>query len=81
MAKNLVMHARIVSAAITGGRKRMPVPPLVAVETAQTMLDLAEEVLRALVTDARDQGHTWQEIGDLLGTSRQAAFQRFGDRS
>ena len=23
-------------------------------------------------------GHIWQEIGDALGTSRQAAFQRFG---
>lgn len=26
----------------------------------------------------RDAGHTWQEIGDLLGVTRQAAFQRFG---
>ncbi|WP_331721363.1 DUF3887 domain-containing protein [Streptomyces sp. NBC_00212] len=23
-------------------------------------------------------GHTWQELGDLLGVTRQAAFQRFG---
>ena len=29
-------------------------------------------------SSARTQGHTWQEIGDVLGTSRQAAFQRFG---
>ncbi|MFF3191873.1 DUF3887 domain-containing protein [Streptomyces misionensis] len=27
---------------------------------------------------SRDAGHTWQEIGDLLGVTRQAAFQRFG---
>ena len=25
-----------------------------------------------------DAGHTWQELGDLLGVTRQAAFQRFG---
>jgi hypothetical protein len=23
-------------------------------------------------------GHTWREIGDALGVSKQAAFQRFG---
>jgi len=30
------------------------------------------------VQQCRDAGHTWQEIGDLLGVTRQAAFQRFG---
>ena len=38
----------------------------------------AEATLRDTVDEARVAGHTWQEIGDLLGTSRQAAFQRFG---
>ncbi|HEY0449801.1 MAG TPA: hypothetical protein VGD70_11820, partial [Actinophytocola sp.] len=38
----------------------------------------AEEALRQAVERARDAGHTWQEIGEVLGTSRQAAFQRFG---
>ncbi|MFJ9562326.1 DUF3887 domain-containing protein [Streptomyces fuscichromogenes] len=39
---------------------------------------LAEQVLRLCVQQSRDAGHTWQEIGDLLGVTRQAAFQRFG---
>jgi hypothetical protein len=30
------------------------------------------------VAGARDSGHTWAEIGQVLGTSRQAAFQRSG---
>ena len=30
------------------------------------------------VAQARESGHTWAEIGQILGTSRQAAFQRFG---
>jgi hypothetical protein len=30
------------------------------------------------VRRAREAGHTWAEIGQELGTSRQAAFQRFG---
>lgn len=39
---------------------------------------LAEQVLKLCVQQARDAGHTWQEVGDLLGVTRQAAFQRFG---
>jgi hypothetical protein len=38
----------------------------------------AEDALRRAVEEARASGRTWQEIGDVLGTSRQAAFQRFG---
>ncbi|HET9140758.1 DUF3887 domain-containing protein [Actinophytocola sp.] len=52
--------------------------PLVAVSGALRMVRGAEAELRAAVESARSAGHTWQEIGDLLGTSRQAAFQRFG---
>ncbi|MEU0845829.1 DUF3887 domain-containing protein [Streptomyces sp. NPDC005962] len=40
--------------------------------------DLAEQVLKLCAQQSRDAGHTWQEIGDLLGVTRQAAFQRFG---
>jgi hypothetical protein len=39
---------------------------------------LAGQVLTLCVQQSRDAGHTWQEIGDLLGVTRQAAFQRFG---
>ncbi|MFE7859294.1 DUF3887 domain-containing protein [Streptomyces sp. NPDC057403] len=39
---------------------------------------VAGQVLKLCVQQARDAGHTWQEIGDLLGVTRQAAFQRFG---
>ncbi len=38
----------------------------------------AGTLVAAAVTAARDAGRTWQEIGDVLGISRQAAFQRFG---
>lgn len=39
---------------------------------------MAEQVLKLCVQQSRDAGHTWQELGDLLGVTRQAAFQRFG---
>jgi len=48
------------------------------VRRAQEADVLAGQVLKLCVQQARDAGHTWQEIGDLLGVTRQAAFQRFG---
>ena len=45
---------------------------------AQRVDELAEQLLKLSVQQSRDAGHTWQEIGDLLGVTRQAAFQRFG---
>jgi Protein of unknown function (DUF3887) len=38
----------------------------------------AQDLLRSAVDRARAEGHTWQQIGEALGTTRQAAFQRFG---
>ena len=40
---------------------------------------LTDEILARLVAAARGRGVTWQAIGNALGTSRQAAFQRFGN--
>lgn len=52
--------------------------PLDRVAAARDLARTADEALRAAVDTARADGHTWQEVGDVLGTSRQAAFQRFG---
>jgi hypothetical protein len=38
----------------------------------------ANEALQDAVDRARDAGRSWREIGDVLGTTRQAAVQRFG---
>ncbi|MFJ2401350.1 DUF3887 domain-containing protein [Streptomyces xanthochromogenes] len=48
------------------------------VRRARDVDGLAGQVLKLTVQQSRDAGHTWQEIGDLLGVTRQAAFQRFG---
>lgn len=46
---------------------------------ATRSLDLiVDDTLRALVLRAREAGHTWAEIGEVLHVTRQAAFQRFG---
>jgi hypothetical protein len=53
-------------------------PGLAEVVAANRLVREAQDRLRQSVERARGRGHTWQEIGDVLGTSRQAAFQRFG---
>jgi Protein of unknown function (DUF3887) len=56
-----------------------PVPAgLDAVRTASELAALATAALRLSVDLARAAGRTWQELGDVLGVTRQAAFQRFG---
>jgi hypothetical protein len=68
-------------AAVVTEDVRNPLTPpryLDLIRHAQRATALAEQVLKLCVRQARDAGHTWQEVGDLLGVTRQAAFQRFG---
>lgn len=48
------------------------------VAAARDLSTAATAALQAAVDRARAAGHSWKEIGDVLETSRQAAFQRFG---
>ncbi|WP_246846245.1 DUF3887 domain-containing protein [Humibacter ginsenosidimutans] len=48
------------------------------VTAAAGVRDAAEGILIAAVRQARDDGASWQTIGDALGVTRQAAFQRYG---
>jgi hypothetical protein len=52
--------------------------PLVAIAAARELDAAASAALQETVDRARAAGHSWREIGDVLETSRQAAFQRFG---
>jgi Protein of unknown function (DUF3887) len=52
--------------------------PLAAIATARQLVATAEVGLQRAVDRARATGHSWREIGDVLDTTRQAAFQRFG---
>lgn len=44
-------------------------------------IDAAEQELRDAVTAARAAGDSWTVIGAALGTTKQAASQRFGKTS
>lgn len=51
---------------------------LTSVAAAFERASAADDALRNAVDEARALGRTWQEIGDAIGTSRQAAYRRFG---
>jgi hypothetical protein len=51
---------------------------LETVEAAVGRLRAAEDQLVDAVVSARRLGHSWSELGNALGVSRQAAQQRFG---
>ncbi|WP_249044949.1 DUF3887 domain-containing protein, partial [Pseudonocardia autotrophica] len=49
-----------------------------SIEQALHVRSAADDVVRVVVQQAREGGATWQVVGDALGVSRQAAFQRYG---
>jgi hypothetical protein len=52
--------------------------PLVAIRALTTIEVEARRVLGEMVGEARKANHTWAEIAEALGVSRQAAQARFG---
>ncbi len=68
--------------AATGGRtepgESSAAPRLREIARAAEHVSDAERQLAAAIHAARQAGVTWQEVGDVLGVSRQAAFKRFG---
>ena len=49
----------------------------VALARAKALETQAQENMRRTVSLAREEGRTWQEIGDALGMTRQGAHKRF----
>jgi len=52
--------------------------PLDRIAAVRALGDQTTAMLSAAVVAARQSGVTWQQVGEVLGVSRQAAFQRFG---
>ncbi len=48
-----------------------------AVELSEDLAGIADEVVDHFVGEARREGRSWSEIGEVLGVSKQAAQQRF----
>jgi hypothetical protein len=52
--------------------------PAVALRAVGALHRLAEQVEAASVAVARQQGWTWEQIGDALGMSRQSVHTKYG---
>ena len=50
---------------------------LAALKPAEASLDAVRSVLQAQIDALRRRGVSWSQIGDALGVSRQAAWERF----
>lgn len=54
-----------------------PLPPTMAVKLAAWRRDTAEKELAEAVRAAREQSLSWREVGEAIGTSGEAARQRY----
>jgi hypothetical protein len=52
--------------------------PLAALRNSVAIIQAFTDDLPIFVSAARRSGATWEQIGDALGVSRQAAQQRYG---
>ena len=57
---------------------RVTSEPLVAIRALATIEGEAKKVLADMVEEARKADHTWVQIAEALGVTRQAAQARFG---
>ena len=60
------------------GDQDAPLPPTMAVKLAAWRRDTAEKELAEAVRAAREQSLSWREVGEAIGTSGEAARQRYG---
>ena len=60
---------------VTDAGNKDPVIGLRAVAALRTLLEAVEELQ---VTNAREQGWSWQQIAGFLGVSKQAVHQKYG---
>ncbi|MEO3812177.1 helix-turn-helix domain-containing protein [Sphaerisporangium sp. B11E5] len=60
------------------GQRIRSTDPAVAFRAVGALHRLAERVEALTVASAREQGWTWEQIGDALGISRQSVHAKYG---
>ncbi len=71
-------NTELVVSVLTGAGDAHRDSVMAAVSATRSLALIVDDTLHALVQQARVEGHTWAEIGELLHVTRQAAFHRFG---
>ncbi len=74
----LTTNAELVSRVLRGAGGGDGPSVMAAVSATRTLDLIVNDILHALVRQARAEGCTWAEVGEVLHVTRQAAFQRFG---
>ncbi len=74
----LTTNAELVSGVLRGADAGRGGSVMAAIAATRSLDLIVDDILHTLVRQARSEGHTWAEVGDVLQVTRQAAFQRFG---
>jgi hypothetical protein len=74
----LTTNAELVSGVLRGAPAGQEGSVMAAIAATRSLDLIVDDILHALVRQARSDGHTWAEVGEVLQVTRQAAFQRFG---
>lgn len=77
MALMLRTNVELVASVLRGTEDVQDDSVMAAISATRSLGLLVEDTLHSLVQQARTEGHTWAEIGELLHVTRQAAFARF----
>jgi hypothetical protein len=78
LALLLRTNAAAVAEVLVGSDQGHAYSALAALTATRSLGRTVDDVLHALVRQARSEGATWQQVGDALGTTRQNAYPRFG---
>jgi hypothetical protein len=78
MVLTLMANVELVASVLRGADGTEGDSAIAAVAATRSLGLIVEDTLHALVQQARADGHTWAEIGQVLRVTRQAAFKRFG---
>ncbi|WP_280276779.1 hypothetical protein [Nocardia wallacei] len=81
LRKLLAANAHIVADVLDPAEGTSAASVMAALRAAHSLDEVVDDIVHTLVRQARAEGHTWAEIGEVFKTSRQAAWQRFGSSS
>ena len=77
MAKLPSLQSLVASVEKTAGAERSLDRVQAAAEIAAELNSLGDELIDHFVTEARESGSSWAQVGERLGVTKQAAQQRF----